>query len=135
MVLIIITIFKKSTFGGSIQFLFLSLLSDWDFRNIKLIAWGFIVWWNESELIVIGTSEATWGSFSEFSIQKQAGSGTVDFGWNCLRDPDKTTKSLGPELARMDKGFLEGELPDEREIKQDFEGYRLPVKDTESGVC
>lgn len=35
----------------------------------------------------------------------------------------------------MDKGFLEGELPDEREIKQDFEGYRLPVKDTESGVC
>lgn len=68
----------------------------------------------------MGTSKATWVSCSEFSIQKQAGSGTVGFAWNCLRYFDKTTKALGPELARMDNNFLVGGLPDKRAIKQDF---------------
>lgn len=59
-------------------------------------------------------------SCSEFSIQKQAGSGTVGFAWNCLRYPDKITKSLVQKLARMEKDFLVGGLPDKKEIKQDF---------------
>lgn len=52
-----------------------------------------------------------------------------------MKYPDKTTDSLEPKLAWMDKGSLMGKLPDEREIKQDFKGYMLPVKGTETGIC
>lgn len=50
-------------------------------------------------------------SCPEFSIQKQAGSGKVGFGWNWLmRYPDKTTDSLGLKLARMDPRVFSGEI-------------------------